>query len=168
MHDGEAELGIVEGAVDNPVLAQWKMGEDRLILVQAKQPRSRANAQTFAKARWVMREQGSGTRSTFDKAMRQMGVDPTTLDVALVLPSNEGVRTAAEAGAGVAALSALVVEPAIVAGTLHVWPFDLGARPFFGLRHKERYRSPAADALVQMIQDENAPGRLTQGLERQA
>ena len=151
VHDGEAELGIVEGEVDNPALASWKMGEDRLLLVQQAPAAGLVDAATLLGARWVMREEGSGTRSTFDAAMRRMGVDPDALDIALVLPSNESVRTAAEAGAGIAPLSELVVAPAIAAGALHTLAVDLGARPFYGLRHKERYRSRAADALIDII-----------------
>jgi DNA-binding transcriptional LysR family regulator len=73
------------------------------------------------------------------------------LDVALVLPSNESVRTAVEAGAGIAALSSLVVTPAIKAGTLHAGPIAFDARPFYGLRHKERYRTKAAEALLDLM-----------------
>ena len=63
------------------------------------------------------------------------------------MPSNESDRTAVEAGADVAVLSALVVDPAIKAGLLHVAPITFAPRPFFGLRHKERYRTKAADDL---------------------
>lgn len=149
--DGEAELGIVEGEVDNPALASWRMGEDRLLLVQKAPAAGPVEPRALLGARWVMREQGSGTRSTFDAAMRRIGIDPASLDIALVLPSNESVRTAAEAGAGIAPLSELVVAPAIAAGVLHALAVDFGARPFYGLRHKERYRSRAADALVDLI-----------------
>ncbi len=86
-----------------------------------------------------------------DRHLRALGVGPAALDVALVLPSNESVRTVVEAGAGVAALSSLVVAPAIRAGTLHTAPIDFGPRAFFGLRHKERYRTKAADALLELI-----------------
>lgn len=34
--------------------------------------------------------------------------------------------------------------------------FDLPARPFFGLRQKERYRSKAADALLEAIKSHHA------------
>lgn len=76
--------------------------------------------------------------------------------MALVLPSNEGVRTAVEAGAGVAALSSLVVGPALKAGTLHAGPLAFDTRPFYGLRHKERYRTKAADALLDLLN--SSPG----------
>jgi DNA-binding transcriptional LysR family regulator len=151
--EGAADLGIVEGQVDDPLLNQWQLGEDRLRLVSAKPARvRRIDASWLREARWVMREAGSGTRSTFNEAARRLGVEPESLDVALVLPSNESVRTAVEAGVGVAALSSLVVAPALAAGTLHALPIDLGRRAFFGVSHKERYRSKAVEALLALIE----------------
>ena len=152
VREGAVDLGFVEGGVDDPALAYWPVGEDRLVLVQGAAHDGRAiDPEWLRSARWVMRESGSGTRSTLDTALRRLDVDPEVLDVALVLPSNESVRTAAEAGAGIAALSALVVAPSVGAGRLHRLPCDLGQRAFFGLRHKERYRSKAADALLSLI-----------------
>lgn len=152
VHDGEADLGIIEGQIDDPALAHWPIGEDRLLLVGAKPFGDMPiDAAWLRQARWVLREPGSGTRSTFDSHLRRLCVDPAMLDVALIMPSNESVRTAVEAGAGVAVLSALVVGPAIEAGTLHVAPIAFEPRPFFGLHHKERYRTKAADALLNVI-----------------
>ncbi|MEO6947877.1 MAG: LysR substrate-binding domain-containing protein, partial [Nitrobacter sp.] len=126
--------------------------EDRLVLVRAAPFADiTVNAAWMKGSRWIMREPGSGTRSTLDHYLRQIGIEPGTLDVALVLPSNESVRTAVEAGAGIAVLSSLVVQPAITAGTLHAAQFEFGSRAFFGLRHKERYRSKLADALLELI-----------------
>jgi DNA-binding transcriptional LysR family regulator len=152
VHDGEADVGIVEGEVDDPALAHWPIGQDSLMLVQSVPfTDTKIDAAWLRRARWIGREQGSGTRSTLDRHLRALGVDPSLLDVALVLPSNESVRTAVEAGAGVAVLSSLVVAPAVEAGTLYKAPIEFEPRPFFGLRHKERYRTKAADALLEMI-----------------
>ncbi len=152
VRNGEADLGIVEGEIDDPALAHWPIGEDRLVLVQAIPFEvDHIDANWLRDACWVRREPGSGTRSTFDHYLAAVGVDSETLNVALVLPSNESVRTAVEAGAGVAVLSSLVVAPAIAAGTLHIAPIEFPPRPFFGLRHKERYRSRATDALLELV-----------------
>lgn len=152
VHDGAADLGIVEGDIHDPALAHWPIGQDRLLLVGAAPfEDAPVDARWLRRARWVQREPGSGTRSTLDGYLLALGVDPATLDVALVMPSNESVRTAVEAGAGVAALSSLVVAPAIKAGTLHAAPIDFGVRTFFGLRHKERYGTKAADALLECM-----------------
>jgi DNA-binding transcriptional LysR family regulator len=69
------------------------------------------------RARWVLREKGSGTRQVFEDDLRRRGVDPTDLDVVMELPSNEAVRSVVEAGAGVTAISRLVVVDKLVAGT---------------------------------------------------
>ena len=152
VHDGEADFGIVEGATDDPALIRWPLGEDWLVLVQAERFRGEAVGAAFLRgAKWTMREQGSGTRSSLDADLHRIGVDPATLDVTLVLPSNESVRSAVEAGSGLTALSDFVVAASIAAGRLHALPLNLGPRQFFGLLHKERSRSKAVDALVALI-----------------
>lgn len=149
---GQSDLGIVEGKVDNPALAQWPIAQDELVLVRST-PFTEQDCRPHAlqNARWIMREQGSGTRSTLDECLRQIGVNPESLQTELVLPSNESVRTAVEAGAGLAGLSSLVVAPAIAAGTLYAAPVRFGPRVFFGLRHKERYQSQVVEAFTDFI-----------------
>ncbi|WP_282641811.1 LysR substrate-binding domain-containing protein, partial [Xanthobacter autotrophicus] len=46
---------------------------------------------------FVLREPGSGTRQVFEDALRASGLDPAGLKVALELPSNEAVVSAAAA-----------------------------------------------------------------------
>jgi len=111
------------------------------------------DAAWLSNARWIMREAGSGTRSSFEEALRERGIDPAALNIAMTLPSNESVRTAVEASAGVAMLSRLVVTRALRTGVLHELPFELPMRPFFALCHKERYRSKAADTLLNLIKE---------------
>lgn len=152
VRDGEVELGMVEGVVEDPALAQWPVGEDHLTIIQASPyfPRTISRAWLCA-ARWVMREPGSGTRAALEHYLRGLGMTQQDINVSLVLPSNEAVRTAIEAGAGIGALSSLVVAPSLQAGKLHAVPQTLSTRTFYGLRHKERYRSRAADALLDLI-----------------
>ncbi len=147
--DGAAELGFVEGAISEPALAHWKIGTDRMLLVGRTPVNVITNA-WLRDAPWVMRERGSGTRSTFEEAVRDRGIDPGELNVVLTLPSNEAVLAAVRAGVGHAVLSHLVVAPAVEARALFALPFDLAERPFYGLRQKERYRSKAADALLEV------------------
>ena len=85
------------------------------------------------------------------------GVDHGKLAVTLELPSNEAVRSAVEAGGGATVLSACVAAASLKAETLCHVPFDLPKRAYRMLRHKERYRSRAADALLDLIKA--APAR---------
>ncbi|MFT8676274.1 MAG: LysR family transcriptional regulator [Acetobacter sp.] len=152
--DGTAELGVVEGTIDAPALASWPVGEDRMCLV-ASSPIGPVDDDWLRAARWIVREQGSGTRSTFEAVLRARGFDPRDLRIAMVMPSNEAVRGAVEAGAGVAVLSEFVVRRALVAGDLYGRDWAMPARPFYALRHRERYRSRAADAMVAILEEQH-------------
>lgn len=150
--DGRAEIGFVEGLIDEPALAHWKIGEDRMVLV-GNTPAHDIDEQWVRDANWIVREQGSGTRSTFEEVLRHRSISPADLRIGMTLPSNEAVRSAVEAGAGVAVLSELVVRRALAAGHLHDLGLGLPARPFEALRHKERYRTRAADALTDLLKE---------------
>lgn len=155
IHDGSAELGFVEGAVDDPALESRAVARDQLVVVVGTgHPWAGCGAITpdqLAESDWVLREAGSGTRSVFEAALEGFGLLPSSLRVVLELPSNESVRAAVEAGMGATAISASVAAPSIEAGLLHQVGLTLPERDFHVLRHTERYRSRAADALLATI-----------------
>jgi DNA-binding transcriptional LysR family regulator len=147
--DGRVEIGLVEGAVHDPVLELTQVGRDRLVIVApADHPWTRKppRAADLIKEQWVLREPGSGTRSAFETAIADKGVDPRRLKVSLELPSNEAVRLAVREGAGVSALSELVAEANM--GALALVKFALPDRPFHALRHRERYLSKSGLAFM--------------------
>jgi DNA-binding transcriptional LysR family regulator len=99
---------------------------------------------------FVAREEGSGTRTVAEEALRAVGVTP---NVVLVLPSGEGVSRAVEAGVGVAILPRIVVERAIAARhvrTVRVTGVDF-RRPFSIIRLRERTPSPLAQRFLTML-----------------
>lgn len=153
--DGTAELGFVEGRVEDPALQQNSIGQDRLTIVGgAGHPwaqKKRLTERDLVEGDWVLRELGSGTRSEFEAVLSGKGVSPQALKIVLELPTNEAVRAAVEAGAGVTAISELVVEAALRAGTLVAMSFDLPARPFLVVHHRERYQSRAAQEFLKII-----------------
>lgn len=153
--EGSADLGFVEGEVDESLLSAKKIEGDALILaVGARHPwvnRAKVSAKDLPATSWVLRERGSGTRSMFEAALRQNGLKLSDLQIALELPSNEAVRSAVEAGDGATAVSDLVAAPSIAAKTLHRVRFDLPRRSFYILRHKERHISRAEDALLKTL-----------------
>lgn len=155
VHDGRAELGFVEGGVDDPALAVSRIGEDRLVLVVSPDhpfaTGREVDLAALGDAEWVLREVGSGTRSAFEAAVGDAGLPASALRVALELPSNEAVRAAVEAGAGATVISESVVAAALQAGSLCQVAYPLPSRAYAVLRHEERYRSRASDALLALI-----------------
>jgi DNA-binding transcriptional LysR family regulator len=163
--DGTVELGFIEGGVDEPALSCERFGEDRLVLVVAPAHpwalRDGVEASELTQSDWVLREVGSGTRSTFESSLARLGLAPRLLKVALELPSNEAILNAVAAGAGATVLSELVADAALRSGALRRVPIDLPARPFFVVRHRERYRCKAADAFLLIVRDSASRAKRT-------
>lgn len=152
---GGADLGFIEGDIDEPSLAIEAVGEDQLVVVVAPDHPWSAGvplaAADLVQAQWILRETGSGTRSAFEKALSDMGVPVAAMQVALSLPSNEAVRSAVMAGPFATAISELVVASHVQAGLLARAAVVLPARGFSMLRHPERHRSRAALAFEELM-----------------
>jgi DNA-binding transcriptional LysR family regulator len=155
IRDGSAELGFVEGEVDDPMLSLQPVARDQLVIVVSpSHPWAAGDAISPAQlvdSEWVLREPGSGTRSMFEAALKGFGVSPAALRISLELASNEAVRSAVEAGLGATVISASVAAPSLEAGLLRQVGLALPERRFCALRHVERYRSHAADALLGLM-----------------
>lgn len=155
------ELGFVEGPVHSAQLTSTTVARDQIIVVVAPNhellKRKRLAPADLTEIDWVLRERGSGTRSVFEEALLQLGLEARSLRIALELPSNEAVRSAAEAGLGAAVISASVAAPSLEAGLLQQVDFRLPERMFYMLMHRDRLPGRAATAFLAMLTA--APGR---------
>lgn len=151
--DGMAEIGFVEGEVSNLALQVDPLVEDELMIVvgpdHAFAGRNITVADLIGKTAWVLREQGSGTRSEFEHALAQKGVDPARLAIALELPSNEAVLSAARSGLCATAVSGHVAAPHLATGDLVRVDMTLPSRTFTLLRHRDRNPGRAAQKLAE-------------------
>lgn len=153
----------MEGVVDDPALSREEIARDHLSLVASPchpwaQPGA-ADAADFTTVPWVLREPGSATRSNFEAVLVTMGLSIADLEIAMVLPSNEAVRVAVEAGAGAAVTARYAAAPGLMSGALIEIRCELPARPFHMLRRKQRYRSKAGDVVVALSMAEASGGR---------
>lgn len=158
--EGTVDLGFVEDQVETDGLDIRAVAQDELVLVVAPDhpwvDRDLTSADfDLRESAWVLREQGSGTRSSFEKMVRSSGGDPSGFDIALELPSNEAVRSAVEAGVGATVMSRLVVASSLSAGTLTALRWPLPSRDFLMLRHQQRYVTEAMRVFSEMA-SENA------------
>ena len=156
VREGLADLGFVEGKIlDSEIAATAVAGDSMVLVVGPDHPwasKRRIALSDFGATEWVLREKGSGTRSVFESVLQQAGFAPENLRIAMELPSNDAVRAAVEAGMGATVISVSVVAHSIEAGLLHHVAYALPDRAFYVLRHRERYQSQAAEALVGLIQ----------------
>lgn len=155
VRQGAANLGFVEGEIEDQALSVTAVAEDEMaLLAPPSHPwrRLRPGAGDLRSARWVLREPGSGTRSILAAMLQAQGLRMSDIDIALVLPTNEAVRTAVEAGAGVTVLSRLVATNALKAKNLIAVDYPVPRRKFFMLRHKEHHVTAAEREFVRRIE----------------
>jgi DNA-binding transcriptional LysR family regulator len=155
---GDVELGFVEGPEEelrDPRLAAELIAWDELVMVvSADYPwakKAKLSVDDLTAGKWVLREDGSGTRAAFVKALDALGLSSGDLNIVIELPSNEAVLAAVLAGAGATILSASVCADAIKARTLKRLPVSIAPRAFYALQHGDRYRSRAVTALLEIL-----------------
>lgn len=150
--DGEVNVGLVEGPTVHPALIRQQIDHDQVVLViAAGQPPLPVDAKGRLELRavnWVIREPGSGTRRGLEDLAVHEGLSLDDLNIFLVLPSNEAVREAVEAGAGATIISRHVVASAIAAGRLKEIPIELPQREYALVRHRDRHATLAQQALI--------------------
>jgi DNA-binding transcriptional LysR family regulator len=140
----EIDVGLIEGEIEHADLevTHWRH-DDLAVFCAPTHPFARKRALVDAdlrRAKWIVRERGSGTRQTFDRAMRGL---LSELDIALALQHTEAIKGAVQAGLGIGCISRIALEDAFQRGTLKACrvPHRDFRRQFFFLLHRHKYRS---------------------------
>lgn len=140
----ELDLGLIEGDCHHPDIEVQPWLEDELVVFccadhpLAKQ-KSVGLEQLLAEP-WIVREKGSGTRETFDRAFQN---HHAKLNIRLELEHTEAIKRAVESGLGVGCISRLALKDAFRRGSLK--PLNTPSinlnRHFYFLWHKQKYQS---------------------------
>ncbi len=147
----DVDIGLIEGQYSHKdlQLIPWK-NDELLVFCSPQHPyakRKTISDKMLSEARWVLRENGSGTRQTFNQAMLDLA---STLDIHLELEHTEAIKRAVESNIGLGCLSAIALQPAIERGDVIVLntPQRKMQRQFYFALHKNKYRGKAIDAWI--------------------
>jgi DNA-binding transcriptional LysR family regulator len=157
----ELDVAFIEGPVEDPRVEQRFWREDELvILASAHHPllnREKVTAADMDGERWVVREEGSGTRVVTLSLLQQAGID---LKRMLEVGGNGAVVQSVAAGLGLAMISAVAAHEHLSIGKVKVVNFPIHfSRPLYTVRLRDKPLSPAARALTALAQEiaEHAP-----------
>lgn len=161
--DHTLDLGCVEGAVAHVDIDARPWREDNLVICtrpdHALARRKRLRADDFAGARWILREDGSGTRAMTERILASLPPGQTVLE----LGQSEAIKQAVIAGLGIACLPAVAVADAIKARRLTALqtPFlDLRRRLAWVLR-RSKYHGALVSAFLDSATAIRQPARAT-------
>jgi DNA-binding transcriptional LysR family regulator len=145
----ELDLGLIEGDCHHPDITVERWIADELVVFSApdhplallsKQKKHRLTVNRLLKEPWILREKGSGTRETFDRAFHSHHAQ---LNVRLELEHTEAIKRAVESGLGIGCISRLALKDAFRRGSLvplETAELDL-RRYFYFLWHYQKYQS---------------------------
>jgi DNA-binding transcriptional LysR family regulator len=142
------DVGMIEGTCHAPDIDVVPWCEDELILIAApSHPLSKKKnilRTDLYQAKWVLREQGSGTREKFEEVM-QGQAQPF-----LELGNTEAIKQAVQSGLGISCVSKLTVIDNLKAKKIVELkvPFLNLTRQFYILFHKQKFKTTALKKLI--------------------
>ena len=158
--EGRAEVGVV-GARSGHRGIDFRelLPDDIVLIVSAGHPwqgRKQVTLEELRAEPLLLRERGSGTRAALESALVQAGSHIAAFRVVGEMGSTQAIKQAVKAGVGVSLVSRRAVEEECRAGS--VWGLrvkDLKiTRAFYLATHRERSRSPLAEAFRGFVETE--------------
>lgn len=149
------DIGLIEGELIDANLTMLPWRDDELVVFCAPEhplaKQTRLDDDDILAATWIMREPGSGTRQTFERAMH--GLLPR-LHVLLELQHTEAIKRAVEAGLGLGCLSRVTLQDAFRRGSLIplAVPHRDMSRQFSFILHRHKYLSSGIEQWMTLCQ----------------
>lgn len=157
--DFDLGMGLVEGEIYHSELEVEHWRSDELqIFAAPDHPLAQGGAlddEDLIAQPWILRESGSGTRQTFDRAMQGLLGE---LHIAMELQHTEAIKRAVEAGLGIGCLSRISLADAFARGSLV--PLSAPGRQFgrelYIISHREKYHSEAMRRWIALCRENGA------------
>jgi DNA-binding transcriptional LysR family regulator len=163
VEEGLAEVGLVGAPpAGRALVGRALMDDEMVVVVGPEHPwvrRPEVSLDELAAEPLVVRERGSGSREALEQALASGGRGLGGFRVVAEMGSTQAVKCAVRAGLGVAVVSRRAVEDECRAGLLScVRVRDLRiSRSFYLVVHRDRSRSPLAQAFLAFLESEPAP-----------
>ncbi|HSB95174.1 MAG TPA: LysR family transcriptional regulator [Spongiibacteraceae bacterium] len=152
----ELDIALVEGELTHPELEITPWLEDELTVFAAPQhplaKRKKLTDDELLSATWILRETGSGTRQTFDRALHDL---LSRLNIMLELQHTDAIMRAVEAGLGIGCVSRIALQDGFKRGCLV--PLEVPQRDFrrhfYFVVHRHKYRSAGIQRWLALCQE---------------
>jgi len=139
--DGKIDIGFIEGFSNNSEIIQEIIGTDELIVVSADRTLiNEYNIKELEEKRWVLREEGSGTRDVFLNYIKESSRD---INIFLELGHTESIKSILLNHKCLTCISKLAVSKEIQEDKLlqiNIKDFDC-KRNLLMIYHKDKYHS---------------------------
>ncbi len=149
----DLDIGLIEGEIRHDELEILPWRDDELVVFSAPDhplaSKPLLSDTDLLATVWILRELGSGTRQTFDRAMH--GLLPH-LNILLELEHTEAIKRAVGAGLGIGCLSRIALADAFDRGSLVplAVPGRAFDRQFYLILNRHKYRSAGIERWLEL------------------
>jgi DNA-binding transcriptional LysR family regulator len=158
--NGELEMGVIGFRPDEPQIHVAPLWNDEVVLIVSPEhewaKRSFVPIAELTSQPFVFREEGSGTRKTFEQFLLKHKLSPRQLKIIAEVGSTEAVKQFVAAGGGVGFVSVRAVDCETERKRLKIVRFQEGriTRQFFAIIPKDRTTSPLCTAFVRFLKEQ--------------
>jgi DNA-binding transcriptional LysR family regulator len=155
--EGRVELGMVGARPDQRTLQAVQLMPDELVVVvPPRHPwvgRKEVTVEDLKAEPLIVREPGSGSRDTVERALEEAGLGLDQLQVIAEIGSTSAIKQAVKAGVGISIMSRRAVDDETRSGQLGCVKIkDLPVtRHFYVVTHASRSRSPLCQAFLDFL-----------------
>ncbi|MEY8352435.1 selenium metabolism-associated LysR family transcriptional regulator [Lachnospiraceae bacterium 54-53] len=161
VQEGRVEIGFTGTAVPDQTCVFEPFYSDRLVVIAPNIVRYRQYGKTgfpreqFYEERWIVREEGSGTRKEAELYLKEMGLDLSRLKIVATISNQEAIKKSVGADMGISVISSAAVEDYVKQGSLLC--FSLGDqevyRKLYMVWSKNHKPGKAARLFLQFVRE---------------
>lgn len=158
VEEGRVEIGVAGTApASRPLEGRPLMADELVVVVGAEHPWVGRRGVSLADLRaepMILRERGSGSRETFERALQGVGLDLGDFRIVGEMASTQAIKQAVRAAVGVSLISQRAVEDecrARLLACVRVQGLAV-SRAFHLVTHRDRSRSPLAQAFLAFLE----------------
>ncbi len=155
--EGSIEMGLVGAQVEHRLISCQLLTSDELVCILPNGtglPKGKViEPAGILKLPFILREEGSGTRTSIEQALNKIHLDLKDLQIAAEMGSNEAIRQAVKAGVGISIISRRAVEEDLEQGRIQeakIKGLPL-KRNFFLITQKQKTFSPLAQEFKEFL-----------------
>ena len=159
--DGKVEIGFTGTRLEDPTCVFEPFYYDRLVVITPNAEAYREYEKTgfpierFYEEKWIIREEGSGTRKETERYLKEHGVDLRRMNVVATISNQETIKKSVSTAMGIAMISSAAVEDYVASGQLLRFPLAEGDiyRKLYMVWSKSNKPGKAARLFIQFVRE---------------
>lgn len=159
--EGKVEIGFTGTILEDPTCVFEPFYYDKLVVITPNQEAYRQYEKTgfpmerFLSEKWIVREEGSGTRREAERYLKEKGLDIRQMNVVATISNQETIKKSVSTGMGTAIISSAAVDDYVNQGLLLKFPLAEGDiyRKLYMVWSKSNKPGKAARLFIQFVRE---------------